>query len=382
MEISFYNVANYLDNFIVRFYLDSSVFEELYKALKGPSVEFYRELFIKLKDIIIHEKSEIYIYFCKKIIDNNTIEKVRSFRFISLFEENTNISIIREADGIVSFADCHNIQLFSLETTEKIMMINNYHNLPIRDKFDNYSKWLEEYQIYLESIKETNFIENSPMINILAGIFGIKVKLKESYRNEIIEKVNNFYDTKPSISNEKFMKVGYDEIILYELFSPITRIDNYNKIELSNINKQLFILVTEYPSKSIIQDIEIEIKIELLESTSTSEKSRPRDYKNYYRLIINKYFDISEENLKNKEKEEEIIKFSKKLNSIFDYNKIKKENNKFNSRRSDLFFDYCLKNFTLKPEYKEMYFNSDLINCDFFLPFPIMDFYLEITKNL
>jgi hypothetical protein len=100
------NVASQLDGWIVRIYLDTSMF---YYFANYSTIE-EKEI---LNFIFNAENTEIYTYVCEKLLDNSIdIARTRSFRFLILIDNSVNISIIREADGSVPYLDCHNIRVF------------------------------------------------------------------------------------------------------------------------------------------------------------------------------------------------------------------------------------------------------------------------------
>ena len=232
----------YLDNFVVRFYIHKNVFEtieyiiEKYENIitnadNKKVVEYQINRIIEnFKFIILNRQSEIYVYFC----DNLTlgIHKYRTIRFMPLLDNTVNVCIIREADGYVGITDCHNIKLFALESEHKILMlydignsfkyknheyvkdinttiydketrdIKNLYDFNITEKFMkndfiknrkdylHYSLWLNLYENIF--IKKGNFIVNSipnyvdddqkiSFVDMLAGCIGIKLKLNNAF---------------------------------------------------------------------------------------------------------------------------------------------------------------------------------------------------------
>ncbi len=244
MVESMENIKIALPDFIVRFYLDSSVFEELSKystsvqetfntwekinkyfgSTRKKLLEYFKYIGL-LHKILTSDNAEIYIYFCRDIMNGQKpIERTRTYRYIPMFEDDTNVCISREADGIVSFVDCHNIKLFSNPGYHSIALITEYSNSfnQIRDINSaevissdyswHYSSWLKMYEILqLREEERTSRNERLAYIDILAGMFGMKVKFTEEYRNGIISKVNSFYD---DILPAKLMDEKYISSIL------------------------------------------------------------------------------------------------------------------------------------------------------------------------
>ena len=290
-------VSKALPTFIVRYYLDSSIFETLKfiiieKKLPIPQIQ---NIIDNLKFIINHTNSEVFMYFCKNIIENPTrLARTRTYRFLPFLniERDTNVCVIREADGIVSLADCHNINLFANSETHKIIMTYDFASsvrylLNIAHTFDkllywetdaekprirnlnHYNKWLNIYEnIFKKNIsllepqhmQYINIDNKLSYIDLLAGVFAIKVHLKMDYINHIIKQLDNIYNTiingsdyqdkhimadkstesyKSRFVNEQSkneyinawkeriifpLEGGYDEILLMELFAPLIRV--------------------------------------------------------------------------------------------------------------------------------------------------------------
>ena len=296
MKKSLDNVSNKLEDFIVRFYLDKSIFSVIYETYKQNEIYFRgnnlvilipedkRLLLIKLvkifnmlKYIYNHPCAEIFLYFCKNIIDNNLLEKIRIFRFLPMIEDDVNIFVCREADGFVSYVDCHNIKLFSRNTENKIAMFYNLTTdfLYLRDKTElHYSEWLNIYediktyyklthgdenikkyidtlstQTIEEIMKYTSVRKNYEpiqLIDILAGSFCIKIKFNSAYLYETIKLLYSKLDCladeflKHKYSDKvDIVKIGFDEMLLEELFFPLISY-NYNEhIDRYNAKKNL-----------------------------------------------------------------------------------------------------------------------------------------------
>jgi hypothetical protein len=274
MKKSLDNITRCLEGFIARYYFDPSIFEVIYQnyistdpALKNLAIDCYK----LLKYILVNPRAETYIYFCKMIIEGLPISKIRTLRFLPMFESDVNISVIREADGFVSYLDCHNIKLF--QRVNKISMIYNFSSVfsltyktfeynQIENYTIHYSNWLnifafkkylyikhptnkEIYSKYIEDnynkdfiitesiIKNYNQYNNKLFMNyvklfdILAGTIALRVKFSNQYLirkinfiNEIINFSNKEYKNEfDNYSNLLFS--GYDEILLCELFEPL-----------------------------------------------------------------------------------------------------------------------------------------------------------------
>lgn len=299
------NIANNLEGFIAKFYFDSSIFETIYKYYstgnefkKYVSIECYK-LF---KYILTHPKSETFIYFCKMIVEGLPLSKVRTLRFLPMFESDVNIRVIREADGFVSYLDCHNIKQFV--QVNKIGMFYEFNNSFGMFKYFNYeydknnsvrhySPWLRLYSklkyIYMTSPEVGNkfreYIENNynkdfvrppdsyifqdgtynymdyyKLFEVLAGTLALKVKFSNEYLNEKINFISEVYTHSEKYKDQldrhkttesKLLHTGYDEILLLELFDPI--------ITLNKKTTRLPITLQEKIKENLVTDDNIEL---------------------------------------------------------------------------------------------------------------------------
>jgi hypothetical protein len=119
---------------------------------------YLEKSFTILKYMINHPKSEIFIYFCRDIM-NHTIglEKVRSFRLLPMTETDVNISISREADGFVSYMDCYNIKQFSESINVSKQTLRNWDKegklTPVKLKSGHRRYTEEHFKIFNKSFK-------------------------------------------------------------------------------------------------------------------------------------------------------------------------------------------------------------------------------------
>ena len=280
MKKSLDNITGCLDGFVARYYLDPSIFEVIYNKYEDKNIEKRNiaiDCYKLLKYILVNPRAETYVYFCKKIIEGLPIAKTRTLRFLPMFETDVNISVIREADGFVSYLDCHNINLFQF--VNKISMMYEYSNSFYFNKnFDyksnensiiHYSIWLKLFSLikylYLKHprnelisnnyikdnynkdfvidenvFKEFNevkprFMNYMKLFDILAGTIALKIKFSKEYLikkinfiNEIFQFIIKEYKTELEKSEEtstNVIFVGYDEILLHELFEPLVTLN-------------------------------------------------------------------------------------------------------------------------------------------------------------
>ncbi len=286
-------ITECLHQFVVRYYFHPSIFEVIhynYNSNNSSEKKYAQECFKLLKHILVAKNSEAYIYFSKF---NNYIN-----------EDNTNINIIRKADVLVSYLDCHNIKLFSSHKVEKIAMLYDLHNYGALNKpnlniFDlssnsnfttHCSDWLKEYSylkyVFLHDInhddkinynyetKKNNLYFKFPQSNydphvfmnyiklfdILRGSIACKIKFSKKYVNNKTNLINSiidnleknkdlFYKLKVRI-NKNILIEKYDEILFFELFDPFVTLNksvlncDHTVKEITENMKNLFIIIT------------------------------------------------------------------------------------------------------------------------------------------
>ena len=272
------NIKNCLSDWIVRLYIDKSVFElihevEMYNPLVQGCVQNigieYRKILNKL---FSYSNCEIYVTFCEKLLDNTLdIGKTRNFRFSGFFDDDVNINACREADGMVTKMDCHNLKVF--ENSPKLCLLNNFIGVNgeiqgrmfVRDGTDNktetnksvsggYSNWLKTFKrifsnmytqipFHLDDVllEKFDFTKFGSIFDLAAGVTTLKCKFNNSYYEEIIKYINFVYDNYKFSSwfialdkdekkrCETSLNIGYDEILLMMLFTPIFGCD-FNSI--------------------------------------------------------------------------------------------------------------------------------------------------------
>lgn len=237
------NVAQSLPDWIVRIYMDSSVFEVLQEQKKSLNSQFIEN---SLDFFFEAENVEIYTYFCDSVINKEIdIARTRMLRFMPIIDENVKCSAIREADGIVSNLDCLNLRNFS--NSKKIFYVVPYsrpygHFNRSEGKYrfktyNEYSIWLIIYKRFME---HEYFSKKDNLIYLLAGVISLNLTVKKEYFQEVLNdlsyRVSDFI-----INNERFsrlMQMGFDEILLMGLFKDLIsaeiKLDEFDKIESFN----------------------------------------------------------------------------------------------------------------------------------------------------
>ena len=302
------NVNNNLSGWILRLYIDDSVFEHIEDCINDISEsDDYgyqnKEIYNKIQNM---PNVEIYTYKCKKLSSNS---KLRTFRFIPFIDDTVSTYVIREADGVVTNMDCRNIEIFS--NSDKLFYlpdlnldeVNN--NLNISSVIRHYQSWLMQMKQYMLAIPELFKEETKQYIynDLLAGLFSSNLKINKNY---LIEKVNlankiintdvNSYNNDPEYlrTSNHFLRIGYDEILLYLIFNKFI---TFTKIEGKKYDK------------NYINDI--------YESTKIEDRFDNTIYNKENILYI--YIGGNIENTINKLIEYKIIKQGTKKNNNFTY---------------------------------------------------------------
>lgn len=237
------------------------------------------------KQIIENSNVEVYTYLCQSFNNSIPIERTRTLRFLPMIDDDVNICVVREADGIVSNLDCHNIKIFS--KSDKIfylpLVVPYYNNITLDDDvlFSSYSPWLQLYKVLFE---QEYFSNHQNLYDLLAGTFSIKLKIKKDYYQtkilELQKKINNFFtasnsERKTKVNNISFLlsrnnkalnthdlidildtsekelnnyinilNTGFDEILLLDIFKELISIkfEESNKSTTKIFNKQIILL--------------------------------------------------------------------------------------------------------------------------------------------
>ena len=320
LKISTTNIKKRLEDFVVRIYLDISVISVINKfsEIKMEYVKDEEKLKKYIKDILEYiqylfsaDNVEIYTYLCESYVYN--IAKTRALRFLPMLDPEVNVSIVREADGIISYTDIYNIKNFV--TSNKMIFIYSYqpknfidpnitniiHKITETGKFPTYltnteieryylpySQWLREY------IRDNKYFSNKkPMFDLLAGLIGIKIKVRPEIFMESLHNINmnnnkKIKEKELQIELEKdvskkinmtelldtfksIIKNGFDEIFLMELFKDLYTYNikydlrEYDNIAIANI---MFILNNfQYPYKKISININYVIPTKIILNT-------------------------------------------------------------------------------------------------------------------
>jgi hypothetical protein len=281
MRFSVVNANKYLPNYVLRYYFDGSIFRTLARGIKimSEDVKDYMNIIETLSFIINNEQVEIFMYFCN---DNSNLSLIRNYRFMPMFENDINICVSREVDGLLSAVDCHNLNLFI--NNDKILllydivdcyyMLNRYR--------EHYSLWLNVYTYYIWNVLYEKNEET--IVDILAGCFAIKLKVSEKYKNEIYKETKNncqllkfIYDIKnkniiPTNIDVDLLKLTEYGFIIYSNKLNIEKIilklhsnelsKEHTEIIKNNLSKEYLNLVYNNSGQilKILKDIQIDSK--------------------------------------------------------------------------------------------------------------------------
>lgn len=245
------NVEKMLPDWLVRLYIDSSVFD--YVQRKGNAVS--REL---LDSIVDSPNVEIHTIICNSSLKQENLDKTRVNRFLPLFDKTVNIAVIREADGIVTNLDCHNIRVF--EESNKLFYLAQ---ISAEVDYDNeiqiwnaYSLWIQYYKFMLN---RDYFIRKHDALTLLAGTLAVKLRVKEGVFRYRMREVSSMIELQKFLTPEQIrdeykanerlsgitgmqynsrkrtlssteqlmqtLRIGFDEIFLLHLFRDLVCVD-------------------------------------------------------------------------------------------------------------------------------------------------------------
>lgn len=236
------NVKINLPEWIVRVYLDVSVFKSLLAILDTITPRHEERLHAVINEltyeIMESPNVETYIYNCQS--HKTHLDRTRTLRFMPIADSDVNICIVREADGIVSNVDCHNIKLFE-SMHDKLFYIVPFHAdnqaqssiatcsrfrenpTDITLEYNSYSSWLKIYKRHIES---DFFREKWNLYDILAGTLGIRLKIKKEYLFKRMEKIQHVI----TLYGDPLLNSGFDEILLLDIFKEIISFEHKQPI--------------------------------------------------------------------------------------------------------------------------------------------------------
>ena len=214
------NVTQNLPDYVVRIYLDRSVYDILYEDDNvSRQQKFITSLRTQFEQIIDSPNVEIYTFLCSSFT-NDFLPATRTLRFLPLIDNTVNTVIIREADGIVSRMDCHNIKVFNQSSKIMYLLPLTPGSAHIYGKDDYYyyaySTWL---RFYKQVIEQEYFKTKNNLYDLLAGLIGFNLKVKPNIYFEMLhqtkDKLTN-YDPQFSFSKN----IGYKLVAIVDKYLP------------------------------------------------------------------------------------------------------------------------------------------------------------------
>lgn len=178
-----YICSKQLTEWVVRLYLDYSVYDYIKNYDQQKQQEDDVNINVVFNELINMNNVEIYTYICE---EPEYLSKLRILRFLPLIDNTVAKTIIREADGFVSYADCYNIEewekdkipLYVLPVISEI----------ITRKLKSYSSWLN---IFKKTIQKKYFYgSNEPSSELpqlwnthelLAGCIGVNGSINKEH---------------------------------------------------------------------------------------------------------------------------------------------------------------------------------------------------------
>ena len=184
------NVLKKLPGWIVRVYFDTSVEACVTKEEFGE----FNAIFNAIKD---SPNVEVYTYDCPSFKKGASgedsqipMDRTRTLRFLPLSDPDVNFCIVRDADGIVSNLDCHNIQMYA-SNPNILFYLPVFEGFSSSKKFDSYAPWLTFYKALFEY---DYFNVHQNITDFLAGAFCCRLKLKRAYYLEITKSLQERID--------------------------------------------------------------------------------------------------------------------------------------------------------------------------------------------
>lgn len=209
------NVKKYLPDWIVRLYLDPSIFKQIIGHSEKTD-DVYQLIVSALDSLFKAKNVEIYTYFCDSA---ENINNRRTYRFMPMIDPTVASYAIRDADGIVTVVDCNNLDCMVKNQTP-LYIIPLAKSIPCLIK-TSYQKWLEDYKEW-----DPYYREHGNVIDLLAGNLAGQVKFTADYYYECMEDVFKFIATEPRYN------FALDEILLLRLFRNLICVPYVNQDQI------------------------------------------------------------------------------------------------------------------------------------------------------
>ena len=247
IKISIENVLLHLPNWIVRIYINKSIFQLINFALNNECENLYLKANIcinYLEHIFKLKNVEIYFVTCNEECTKTDFDYSRTMRILPIIEKDVNMLICKDADGIITLTECNNIKLF--EESDKIIYcsypyslsniynkefkpqyINKEYLLNINAMFAQYTRNKTEGILYKYVINNNDFYKDHINLTppLLAGCSGFKIKFLPEVFNRKKEEILQFFEN-PEFNT---LKGGFDEVFIKHLFKEYLSININDK---------------------------------------------------------------------------------------------------------------------------------------------------------
>jgi len=287
--ISIKNVSVILKNWIVRIYLHRSIINLLNLLKSIKLINQYNRLNNILIEYFNFNNVEVYM------VNDNVINLhlFRSFRFLSFQDREVNISVSKDADGIITLYECTNLLKYS-QLKNDLLYITEWKDTLTYTK--SYSKWLKFYDKYFNN--ETKW-------SLLAGLLSINFTFKKEYflskLTEIINWKNRIIKTYSKDSAEVlYVTLGFDEIFLKHLFMDIFKTFKDNEEFYKTDNYEIMI----YDMICFIKQFEVPLNNDIITRTDKYVLSKTLNLieehkKNDTHMLNKRNIEVHYKNIKN-----------------------------------------------------------------------------------
>jgi hypothetical protein len=211
------NAKMFLPEWLVRIYMDQSVYQVLKDKKNSTLCQLFDEIFQS-------ENVEIFTFECNV----KNLEQTRTYRFLPMIDETVAKVAIREADGYLCKMDCNNIRVFS--NSNAIMYLAEYfpnsksylddeNDLILPPAYDENNLWLEIYKEYEENF----FYYMTNIYSLVAGTITLNVRVKKdyftskfTYVKDLISEIKSSGEYPENVFES--LDIGFDEIFLLDTF--------------------------------------------------------------------------------------------------------------------------------------------------------------------
>jgi len=237
------NVKKYLPKWLVRIYIDPSVFQGLIRyqerktaTEREDNTHPYPYILEYLECLFGAENVEMYTYFCDS---EELIGARRTYRFLPMLDPSVSAYAIREADGIVTVMDCYNLDYM---VTNKLPMYivpwEHATGIPCMISY-SYQRWLNIYKTEHEYYRT-----KCNVVDLLAGTFSGTIKILPNHYYSCMEEVMEFLDY---IYYDQYLNFYFslDEMLLLRLYRDVICVEKKRETReiIDTVNNRLEIIM-------------------------------------------------------------------------------------------------------------------------------------------